>query len=278
MRVALVAIAKNEAKGIREWLAYHVELGFDDIVVYDNESTDSTATILDAAAEFAPVRRIEWPSEEGISPQVAAYNDFLQNRASGHDWVAFFDLDEFLVLRGGIALHEHLAKAPADAGALGINWVTFGSSGQRSSDYESVIDTFRYGPKRSVANNYHIKSMVRPEAVRLYHIHRGYLEKGSYYHPSFEPLKFAPKKKRSKSYRIDHSVMHLNHYQIKSLEEFDNKISRGRAGVKVGEAHQVRKNPQALLFHLDRMEARYNDIDARLLQGKRAQALLQISP
>lgn len=271
MRIALVAIVKNEVKGIREWLAYHAQLGFDDIVLYDNISTDGTTEIIEGASAVAPISRVEWPNQEGLSPQVSAYEGFLEHRSEGYDWVAFFDADEFLVLRDGQSLHDVLQRAPEDAGAIGVNWVTFGSSGQQSAEYDSVLETFTLGPRRNALNNRHIKSIVKPKAVSRYHIHRGWLHRGwKYYYPNMEPFRFETDRSRGRSHRIEHSVMHLNHYQIKSREEFEAKISRGRAGVPVGN-DRIRKNPELLVERMDRTDARFHDIDLSVLDGETAQ-------
>lgn len=276
MRITLVAIAKNEAQGLREWLAYHYQLGFDAITVYDNQSTDATAEILQAAGDVADVTWVPWPDQEGVSPQISAYQDYLEERAAGDDWVAFFDIDEFLVLHAGADLRQHLSQAPEDAGAIGVNWVSFGSSGQCSRDYPHVIETFTYGPKRHHANNYHIKSIVRPSAVRRHHIHRAYLSAGRYYHPNYQPLRFANSRSRGKSFIIEHSVMQLNHYQIKSLEEYEAKTSRGRAGPQVGRTQRIRDNADKIQHSVDRMDAQYHEIDAGMLAGPRAQPLLNL--
>jgi hypothetical protein len=34
--IKLIAIAKNEERYMKEWVDYHMSLGFDEIVVYDN--------------------------------------------------------------------------------------------------------------------------------------------------------------------------------------------------------------------------------------------------
>ena len=47
-RAAIVTCMKNEGPFILEWLAYHRAIGFDDFLVYTNDCTDGTDTMLDA--------------------------------------------------------------------------------------------------------------------------------------------------------------------------------------------------------------------------------------
>jgi hypothetical protein len=87
MKVALVCVAKWEDYYLKEWLDYNEKLGFDKVIMYQNEwRTELEHPILE--------KRIS----DGRSIQVPTYNHFL-NTEREYDWVAFFDCDEFLVLK-----------------------------------------------------------------------------------------------------------------------------------------------------------------------------------
>lgn len=275
-RVALVGIAKDEEKGISEWLAYYLQIGFDNIYVYDNESKDRTSEILARASDVANVKRIPWESVPGLSPQRAAYNDFISQRSSGYDWVAFFDLDEFLVLHPPHNLKYHLKNMPTEASAVGVNWLIFGSSGQLTSNYDSVLDTFKFGAKREFSRNRNIKTIVRPNRVKEMHVHMAFLNEGKYYHPNFKPM-LIPEGKIDQSADRDHSIMQLNHYVTKSLEEWKTKIQRGRAAKRAGAKDQRRDRPEELFKRLDRNEVRYEDADSSILGHPLAKKIMEIT-
>lgn len=83
MNVSAVMIVKNGARTIKRSLESLKE--FDDVIVYDNGSTDGTQTI---AGEFKNVRLIE-----------GEFDGFgtTKNRAAGyakHDWILIIDSDE----------------------------------------------------------------------------------------------------------------------------------------------------------------------------------------
>lgn len=262
MTVALVAIAKNEGRFLTEWLAYHLRLGFDRIFVYDNESNDDSARILDSLAEEYPVKRIPWLSEPKKSPQIAAYNHALANHLSGYDWVAFVDCDEFIVLHEDADMAEFLERFGDDVGAVALNWITFGSDGQKTCDYELVTQTFRSGPHDKFGNNHHIKTIARVGCIESMAIHHAELKTGRWVHASGAPLTMS--KTKGIADLIDHRIAHLNHYQIKSREDFDQKIARGRAGASSDDPNRVRPNAETLWKAIDRSEQVYNHIDERM--------------
>ena len=45
-RLAICALAKNESLYVEEWIAFHFLQGVSEIVIFDNESTDSMRDIL----------------------------------------------------------------------------------------------------------------------------------------------------------------------------------------------------------------------------------------
>lgn len=260
MKFCVVSIAKNEGRFIREWLAHYLSLGFDRIVVYDHESSDEMPALLDAAARSAPVERVPWHSVPDQSPQISAYNHALTQFRGHYDWIAFLDLDEFLVIRQpGLELRPFLSSLDTDVAAVGVNWLTFGSNGRVQADYGLVRDAFRTGGPRGWGNNRHIKTIARPEAIERMGIHDAQLAGGRYVLPNGDPLTMS--KKRGISDHIDHSVLQLHHYQVKSHEDFQQKLQRGRAGKRLDDPTRIRENGSDFLMRLDKNSHRYDDID-----------------
>lgn len=159
---AVCAIAKDEGPYIDEWVRYHLALGFDAVYVYDNSDANDLADL----PSRHPVGRVHvrhWP---GKRRQVPAYNHFL-GAADGHTWAAFLDVDEFLVLRkhGDV---KSLLKEHCRRGALGVNWLLFGSSGKAAYEPGCVVSRFR---RRGAHVNPHVKSIVRVADVREMDVH-----------------------------------------------------------------------------------------------------------
>jgi glycosyltransferase involved in cell wall biosynthesis len=259
MSACLVAIAKNEARFLTEWLAHYLALGVDRIFLFDNDSTDGTANLLKAIGQRHPVTRIAWPTPADRSPQVTAYNYAIRKLVARHDWVCFFDCDEFLVLRQDRTIGAFLGRYGEDVGALAINWLTFGSSGREAGDYDLVTETFRRGGPRSWKNNEHFKTIARARALRRMGVHYAELGGGLYIHPNGEPLTMPARRGRARL--IDHSLAQLNHYQIKARADFFEKVGRGRAGKKPKDPSRFRKDPERVFAMIDRNEVEYDDID-----------------
>ena len=117
MRVAIAAIAKNEALYLREWLAYHVLLGISDFIIYDNESTDDTSVILREAQNCKIITRT-WDTVEGSSPQISAYNDIVKKYSSFYDFCFFIDIDEFLLPTADLNITTILSQLSSEVARL----------------------------------------------------------------------------------------------------------------------------------------------------------------
>lgn len=206
MKVALVCIAKNEDNYIQEWIDYHIKLGFDRIFIYQNEWRWN--------GEHQDVQKIEF---DGVGAQKAAYNHFISENHNTYKWAAFFDVDEFLVLKKHKDVKSFLTDYD-NFDAVGVSWRIFGSnglSGVTDNEY-SLIKRFT---KREISNQ-HIKSIIKLEKKPTMKIHNsdlkwvdtnGVLRSGPF---SDNPL---------------YDVAQLNHYYTKTYEEFEKKCLRGRA-------------------------------------------------
>jgi hypothetical protein len=208
MKVALVCVAKNEENYIQEWIKYHLKLGFDDIIIYQND-WDYVINQPNVITKQTNGGRI----------QVSTYNDSIKENIGVYDWLAFFDCDEFLVLKKHdnikLFLHDYY-----EYDAIGINWVLFGDNnlcGIHNENY-SVLERFT---SRQLSVNYHIKTILKPSTIyRMSSPHNPNL---TWVDTSFN-INTGPHNKNP----VD-DVAQLNHYFVKTKEEFINKIKRGRA-------------------------------------------------
>lgn len=82
--------------------------GFTEVLVYDNDSTDGTTDLLRALDDAGELVHLPWPHLVGPRPQRLAYEH--ARRHSDADWIAFFDADEFLVLRQDAGIADFLAR------------------------------------------------------------------------------------------------------------------------------------------------------------------------
>ena len=231
MPINLVAIVKDESRYIGEWLAYHLSLGVDRIFVFDNESTDGTTEILRRAAVVFPVEVCTWPTVEGRSPQISAYNHYLDRHREPGTLTGFIDIDEFLVSRTNTGPLDRLRELAADpsVAAVCINQRVFGDSGQQTYRPEPLFKRFTRCTQVDDLENHWVKSFYKLDAVDSLSVHSSPLKWGRHVHPNGCPVTFDGEPPYSFSCLLDVSHMQLSHFITKTLEEFRVKQQRGGA-------------------------------------------------
>jgi hypothetical protein len=122
-----------------EWIEFHLLVGFDQIYLYDNSGAHTNATSLKEAANRFPgkVTYIDWPSiicnnnppahdnTGERSSQYAAENSCRTRYGPFTEWIASFDLDEYLVPMGD---HTSLTTVLRNAAKGGTNILSLRSS------------------------------------------------------------------------------------------------------------------------------------------------------
>ena len=222
--LAVCAIAKDEGPYFKEWIEWHRRIGVDRFYIYDNESTDETRRVL---APYIEAGIVEYHDFPGYRRQLAAYDDCLERHRLDTRWIAFIDLDEFIVPVKDSTLPEFLSRF-ADAPVVEINWLVFGSGGARKREPGGVMERFRRHSHPDHRLNHHVKSIVNPrrvygmigchEAARI--DGRGADSHGNTISRSW----------RDRDPQQD--VIRINHYAVRSYEEFREKQGRGRASGK----------------------------------------------
>lgn len=245
MRLAVVAIFKNECEYILEWLAYHRSvLGLHDFIIADNVSDDGSTQLLQALEQANVIRRIFFPrTSDNYGPQIPAYNHVIETYGKDYDYFLFIDADEFLVNESGLPVEEFIKKlaANADFGGVALNWRNFGSSGNTYVQPGLVTERFYRAAVKNERVHAHVKSLVAIRAVEKMHIHHADLKAGFvFYNESGSKATFAnaayeaplPKGQATPfSSEIHNSIFYVAHYAVKSKSEhFAKKARRGSVG------------------------------------------------
>lgn len=249
--MTLVAIARNEGPYIVEWLAHHLAIGFDRIVVYDNESTDDTGRFVRAISmRDIRVRRVPWPSPSNDSAQVLAYQHARTHVDTS--WVMYLDIDEFLVPFAYDGMAELIGSLPDDVSSLHVNWRGFGSSGLTEPSYDCVTRAFTRCSLPSWGNNGHFKTLARVDRITDVLIHDLRSSRGR--RVLSDGRGFANTSDGT-SDRIVHEGVQINHYQCKTWPEFQARMRRGDANFPNGHPGRQRDSSIARFDVLDRNEA-----------------------
>ena len=227
MKIALVAIAKDEDNYLREWLDYHFKIGFDDAYVYCNNWQPHIAVPKNT-------HLIDWPGEV---QQLPAYNDFIKNKSKDYDWALFIDVDEFFVPNRFRDAKEAFAYYK-DYYGVGFNWKLFGSNGHEKADYsKGVIERFTKSQK---GLNRHIKTALNLKLanerlvindVLFCNPHFVGIAARCYFTIRADTLAYAlgPFAKVDDKLADGYSMPYVAHYVTKSKEECIERRSRVRA-------------------------------------------------
>lgn len=99
MKVAICIMIKNENMYIREWVDYHKNLGFDNIILYDNNDSNGE-NVYDVLSDEINNGFIIYENiKDKIKYQLPCYNECLNKYHNDFDWILFIDCDEFIELK-----------------------------------------------------------------------------------------------------------------------------------------------------------------------------------
>lgn len=224
MNLYIAAIVKDEFAGLLEWIAYHRVLGVNGFVIADNGSRDGSRELLASLARLGIVRVIDQPDVVNQKPQLPAYERILRSCDRNIDLLAFIDADEFLLpLSADLNIVDYFVSQFSDesVSAIALNWAIFGSSGELFAEEGLVTERFtRHAPiKFNVHHNF--KSVVKPERVNHFHNpHCADLRYGRYIDALGNDMVLHPKHGHGVSAKVVWNGVRVNHYAVKSLEEF----------------------------------------------------------
>ena len=232
--LGICAIVKNEGAYIHEWLTYHRVIGVERFTLYDNGSTDDT---LAEVARFGhPVDVIPWP---GSAQQVPAYRDMLANRTRYAEWVAFIDVDEFLLPTGQESVREVLASYEdmPEVSSLYMHWLFFGSGGAKHADAAPVTQRFTRRAPEDFGPNRYGKSIVRLRyGADLFNPHM-IGRSGT----MLTPYGFiVDTNDNGRQARTEHNRLALAHYFCKSEEEWTARRALGRPALPLDHPDAIR--------------------------------------
>lgn len=222
--LAVCAIAKDEGQYFKEWIDWHRKMGVEKFYIYDNESTDTTREVLAPYIESGVVEYIYFP---GYRKQLAAYDDCLERHRLDTRWIAFIDLDEFIVPVIDKSIPEFLGRFE-DAPVVEINWLVYGSGGAKKRMPGGVMERFTHHSLPGNILNRHVKSIVNPRRVfSVIGCHEVARIDGKARDSHGDIIT-----KNFRDREPQQDVIRINHYAVKSFEEFVEKQSRGRASGK----------------------------------------------
>ena len=234
--LAVVSIMKNEAPYVKEWLDYHILAGVDHFYIYDNESSDNLKEVLQPYINAGIVTYKFFP---GKAMQQIAYNEALQQYKFFCRYMAFVDGDEFIFPQSNKSIVEvvdEILKDKPNAGGLVVNWMMYGSNNLETADYsKGVLERFTLRAEKLKDT---IKTIANPRRVDyLFTPH--YMV---YFDGIFQIDEHSLKNFPNTDYKISDKII-MNHYKMKSREEFIRKCTPDSADASYGiKSYYIEKN------------------------------------
>lgn len=166
MKTAVCCIIKDENAYLREFVEWYKNLGFDNIVLYDNNFSDGE-NIHDSIEDYIEngyVKVVEIKDQKVM--QLPAYNDCIKRFGSEYDWIAFFDCDEHLHLVKHKNIQEFLSEFNDDVDSVVVNWMTMDDNdllyndGRSLEDRFTRVSKFEYKSYTNIKENQHVKTIL----------------------------------------------------------------------------------------------------------------------
>ena len=232
--LAAASIFQNEGAHLQEWIEYHRMVGVEHFWLYNDKSDDNWQAILQPYIDEGIVEVTDWPSfnyKYFISNQNMAMKDAHEKAKDVAKWLAFIDLDEYLLPLQETTVTECLQNHFDDVDAVYINWYHFGTGGITLKSDESSLFTLtacshRYHPKNWVG-----KSIIKTDATTLenmWTIHHCVHPEILYYNGDAEPI-LHNGVDLCLDAKIHDTYMRINHYNMGDEHYFhNNRVPRAR--------------------------------------------------
>lgn len=239
---SICGIFKDEAPYLKEWIEYNQLLGIDHLYLYNNNSSDNFMEVLQPYIEDGYISLIEWHYTHA---QIQAYDHCYNNFKEETNWLAFFDIDEFICPIVETDIKSFLKKYEGYPGVL-IYWQMFGTNGIVKGDTSKlVIEQYTNAWKHLDGTG---KIFISTENYILINnsIHWGAFKYKLFKVPVINEHKkfiFFPQIYKAPN----NNTIQLNHYWSKSLHEYIYKINRGSAASSRNE--QIRQKYSFFLAH-----------------------------
>jgi hypothetical protein len=262
----IAAPVRNEAPYLLEWLAYHRTLGIRAFLLGDNGGDDGTSNLLIALDRLGIAKRLEWREQRYF--QLRFNRQAIELAGLLGDGLFLVDIDEFLHPTGPepITLVAKSWLADETVGAVALNWAIYGSSENLTRTPGLVLERFTRRAPQEFSVNCHTKPFVRVAncAGPSETSHAVTLNLGRYINTRGADVAWDTSTGVTSGItsKVIWDRLRVDHFVLKSREEFERKRARGSVLSVITEKH--RASEQYFTLH-DRNDT-YDPISDELLQ------------
>lgn len=230
--LTLVAIFRDEAPYLKEWIEFYRLQGVEHLYLYNHLSKDSYKEVLapyvkEGIVELHEVTHEPQTLKEWHNLQISVYDETAKRVAQDAEWLIVVDTDEFLYPTQAHSLKEALSNYH-DVACLSVPWQIFGSSNVQRLERNHLLieDLIMANPQEDTF----VKSVVKPRCISTFTdphfpvLKQGYAqatEDKTYFHGAHAP-------------KVTHGSFKLNHYWARDWTFFEER--------KLSRVHMVKKD------------------------------------
>ena len=229
LKVLICTVAKQENKYIKEFVEHYQQLKINKIIIFDNNDIngENLENILKKEINNNFIKIINYRGFE--NPQTKALNQCYKRMKYYFDWIAFFDVDEFLYIRNYTNINNFLSLPIfKKCQSVLINWKYYGDNNQLYYQPKPLKE--RFTKSLNIEENKKLKkdkfffsaakTIVRGGLNIIWELLPHYLNNtincrpdGSIINNYFSPYQY--------------QIAYIKHYITKSTEEFIERLNRG---------------------------------------------------
>lgn len=229
--VCICAIFKDEADYLKEWIELHKLVGAEHFYLYNNHSSDHYREVLEPYISAGEVTLTDWTDTPG---QMSAYSDCVRRYAKETKWIAFIDLDEFIVPNTYDSIYDFLKQYDRRYPNVIAYWMCFGTSGKLQRDRRGLVTedfVVSWEKYTNIGKCFYNTAFAfaDEESVNRNNVHKRWAK---YKNILLPPVNCYGKVCLEEENPVGRAPMpiQINHYLLKSYEEYTGKKSnRGDA-------------------------------------------------
>lgn len=153
-KIANCVPIKNENKYLREFVEFYKNIGYNNIILYDNNDINGEYP-QEVINDYIDNGFVIYNNVRGEKKcQLRVNSECLEKYNNHFEWISFFDCDEFLV--GVDNVREILGITPTNSQQIYINWEIYGNNGLNivENNNYNVIERFYHPENISTYNKF----------------------------------------------------------------------------------------------------------------------------
>lgn len=156
-------MAKDEARYLEEFLAYHIIKGVDYFYIYYDKNSNDIELLKSIIKPYIKLNKVKLELCETGGYQAYIYNDCKKKYVNDNTWIAFIDADELINCEGDIK--NELKKIDNENKSLCyINSIHFNHNGKLK--YENELQIKRFPKHQAYINSFKCVINVKKTSSR----------------------------------------------------------------------------------------------------------------